>query len=148
MCATMKPTTVEQRRAVFRIQREFDEGAGLNFERTPTALLERETALQNTEEKIWDVLGDAGFAAWLLGRNDGSEPFRGDLAKAVELWRIKTDFKLQELKIRADAGMPDEQKQIQRTSLVLHTEARLAAVVGREALEKDILRVFLFLHVP
>lgn len=56
--------TEAQRRAVFRVQREFDLKHALAFELSAEALAVRERDRRETEQKIRAVLGEELFAAW------------------------------------------------------------------------------------
>lgn len=53
-----------QRRAVFRLQRQFDLRHGAATDATPQAVSARETARRELEEHVRGVLGDALFAKW------------------------------------------------------------------------------------
>ena len=59
--------TDAQRRAVFRLQREFDERFGFAFDFSREALGERERARKRMDEQIRAALGEALFAAWVAG---------------------------------------------------------------------------------
>ncbi len=59
--------TEEQRRAVFRLRREFDERFGFGFDLSREALVERERSRREMEERIGAVLGEALFAVWAGG---------------------------------------------------------------------------------
>ena len=56
---------------------------------------------------------------------------------ALELWRIRNDYTRQQLELRADATTTADQKSAAQAALAQQTEARVAIIVGREALEKD-----------
>lgn len=59
--------TEAQRRAVFRLRREFDERFGFVFDLSRDALRERERARKEMDERIGAVLGEALFAVWAGG---------------------------------------------------------------------------------
>ena len=136
--------TEAQRRAVFRLQRDYDERFALTFDVAPVALLARETARLETQEKIQLVLGPVMFGAWLRGEGGTYAGFSDYVTQknlpvtvALELWRIENDFRLRQLAGRANGAMTTEQSQAAQTSLVQQAEARVGQLVGREALEKD-----------
>lgn len=70
------PVSDEQRRAVFRLQRNFDLQCGYPTDATPASFAERDRARRATEEEIRAVLGDTLFAAW-LGRVETSSQSEG-----------------------------------------------------------------------
>jgi hypothetical protein len=55
----------EQRRAVFRLQRDFDLRCGYPADATPASFAEREAARRATDEQIHAVLGDVLYGTWL-----------------------------------------------------------------------------------
>lgn len=55
------------RRAVFRLRRDFDERFGFAFDLSRAALVERDRARQEMDERIRAVLGEELFAAWSAG---------------------------------------------------------------------------------
>jgi len=57
--------TEEQRRAVFRLQREFDLRFGGVIDTTPEVFSEREKAQRELQERIRGVLGESLVSAWL-----------------------------------------------------------------------------------
>ncbi len=59
--------TEAQRRAVFRIRRDFDERFGFAFDLSRAALVERDRGRQEMDERIRAVLGEELFAAWSAG---------------------------------------------------------------------------------
>lgn len=136
--------TDAQRSAVFRLQRDYDERFALSFDVTPSALWERETARQETQEKIRLVLRDALFAAWLRGDGEAYAMFSDYVARknlpgtvALELWRIRNDYTRQQLGLRADMTATVDQKSAAQAALAEQTEARVAIFVGREAVDQD-----------
>ena len=132
--------TPEQRRAVFQLQRAHEDRFALTFDLTPPALLEREAARQQTQEKIRAVLGDALFGAWLAGEG-------GDYALSVafgvknhlpptaplELWRAKNDYTLRRLELATQKLGADQQRAAQ-TALLQQAEARVIQIVGPSVL--------------
>jgi hypothetical protein len=132
--------TDEQRRAVLRLQRDFDDKYSLIFDLTPASLAARETERQALQEQILAVLGPNLFAAWLRGEG---EDF-GNLTKfaqtqglraeaPLEVWRIRNEFTRRRLEISAQLGPTLEAKK-QQVALVDQTRTRVAAIVGVEAL--------------
>jgi len=128
----------EQRRAVFQLQREFEDGFALTFELTPAAVLERETARQQMNEKVRAVIGDALFVAvWLPGEGPEDAPMatlvlqQGLPAETgIALWRIKAEFTRRRLEINAAGGTPVAQRRAAQAALVQQTEVRLIGVLG------------------
>lgn len=57
--------TEEQRRAVFRIEREFDERFGFVFDLAKEALAERQELRKETDARIRVVLGEELFRTWM-----------------------------------------------------------------------------------
>ena len=57
--------TEEQRRAVFRIEREFDERFGFVFDLAKEALAERREVRKETDARIRAVLGEELFRTWM-----------------------------------------------------------------------------------
>lgn len=134
--------TDEQRRAVFRLQREFDDKYALEFDLARSALLARESERQALQEKILGVLGPEAFAAWLRGEGR----YFGDFArftaqrglvpeKAIELWRVKNEFVRQDLMNQAQSDATSEQLTARRAALIAATKERINQIVGPGAFE-------------
>ena len=138
------PATETQRRAVFRLQRAFEEKFALTFDVAPAALLQRETARHTLQEQIHAVLGDALFAAWLQGEGGDYAQFvkfaavQGLPAEApLQLWRAKNEYTLQRLELHAqntERRLPAEQMRAAQAALTQQTEARILAIVGQGAM--------------
>jgi hypothetical protein len=129
--------TEEQRRAVFRLQRDFEDRFALTFDVTPAALFERESARQQTQEKIRAVLGDALFGAWLSGEGEDYASFvafvtQQNLPRSVplELWRAKNEFALRRLELAVNRSLSPDQRSAATKLLVQQTETRVLNVVG------------------
>ncbi len=141
--------SVEQRRTVFRLQRDFEDRFAMTYDLTPRALLERESARQQVQEQIHAVLGDDLFASWLYGEGEDfalcvAFAARHNLPSTapLDLRRVKNEFTVQRLAINATIGMSDEQRRAAVNSLGQQTEAKVMAIVGQTALQagrKDIL---------
>jgi hypothetical protein len=134
--------TDEQRRAVFRAQREFDDRFALSFEKTPEALLEREAARQQTQEKIRAVLGDDLFAAWLAGEGADYAGFVAFIAQqnlppsaALELWQAKNEFSLQRLELAAARDLSADQRAAAQKALLQKSELRVTGIIGPAGLQ-------------
>jgi hypothetical protein len=132
----------DQRRAVFRLQREFEDRFALTFDVTPAALLEREAERQQTQEKIRGVLGDGLFGAWLAGEGEDYAGFVAFAAKenlstamSLELWRAKNDFTLRRLEIAANRSLSPDQRTAAQKMAVQQTEIRLMNMIGPGALQ-------------
>lgn len=140
--------TDEQRRAVFRLQREFEDRFALTFDLTPPALLERETARQQLQEQIHRVLGDDLFGAWLRGEGEDYALFVAFAARqnlpptaALELRQAKNDFTLRRLELNTQT-LTEQQRRAAQAALVQQTELRVLSIVGSVALQagrKDLL---------
>jgi hypothetical protein len=129
--------TPDQRRAVFRLQLAFEDRFALTFDLTPAALLERETARQQLQQKIRGVLGDELFATWLNGEGEDYTAFvtfaaRYGLPSSVpfDLRQVKNDFVRQRLELNAAQGMSPGQLRAAQAALVQQTEARVIQIVG------------------
>jgi hypothetical protein len=133
--------TDEQRRAVFRLQRAFEDRFALTFDLTPRALLERETARQQAQEQIHGVLGDTLFGAWLRGEGPEFQQLSTFLTQqglpsssALDVWRVKNEFTLRRLELTA-TNTPAADQRAAQAALTLQTEARLMAIVGQAGLQ-------------
>lgn len=134
--------TDEQRRAVFRLQREFDDRFALVFDVSPSALAERTKLQQQVREKVRVLVGDAVFATWLSAEDPSYAAMRTMAAQAglpgttvEELWRIKNEFILGRLEIAAQAGLTAPQRAAMQTALADQTRSRVAVLVRPEALQ-------------
>lgn len=127
--------TDEQRRAAFRLQRDFEDRFALTFDVSPAALLQREAARQQTQEKILATLGDELTTAWLSEGGDyaGFAAFvaRHNLppSASLDLWRVKNEFTLGRLELAA-AGLTPEQRAAAMATLVQQIETRVGNIVG------------------
>lgn len=133
------PVTDEQRRQVFRLQRNFDDKYALEFDLAKPALLARETERQAMQEKILSVLGLESFTAWARSEGDDFGNFarfavqqRLPSETALELWRVKNAFTRQNL---ANQGQPEEERARLKRALILDTRERVQALVGRAAFD-------------
>ncbi len=130
------PETEEQRRAVFRLQRAFEDQFALTFDLTPRALFERESARQRTQEEIRAVLGDEAFGTWLRGEGDDFPRWVEFAGKnglpptaPLELWRAKNEFTRRRLELAAQK-LPPEALQGAQAALAQEMEARAMQIVG------------------
>jgi hypothetical protein len=134
--------TEEQRREVFRRQREFDDKFALTFDTTPGTLLRRETERQATQERIRGVLGDGLFAEWLRGEGGDFATFMAFGAQqglpagaALELWRAKNDYVLRRLELNAQKSVSPDQTRIAHNVLAEEIRARLLGILGPGGLQ-------------
>ena len=137
--------TDAQRRAVFRLQRAFEDQFALTFDVTPPALLQRETARHALQEQIHAVLGDALFGAWLQGEGGEYAQFTKfaaaqglPLEAPLQLWRAKNEFTRRRLEINAqnsERRMSPEQMRAAQAALTQQTEARVLAIIGQGAMQ-------------
>lgn len=126
-----------QKRAVYRVQREFDDQFALVFDVTPVALVERVKMQAAAREKIRAVLGDENYAAWLRMEDPSYAAMRlmaieqGLSAKAVtDLWRAKDDWVQRKLEIVAQEGLTPEQRKAMQAALAEQIRSRVAVLVG------------------
>jgi hypothetical protein len=145
----------DRRRAVFRLQLEFDDRFGLTFDVSPPALLERERARREMNEQIRATLGDGWFAAWLRGEGADFAPMAELAAQqqlppsaSVELWRAKNEFALRHLEITTAPGLTAQQRRAARAILVQQTEIRLMGILGGGAVQLARDGVFQWLPKP
>lgn len=134
--------TDEQRRLVFRAQQEFDDRFSLIFDIAPAALRERTKAQFETREKIRATLGDEAYAAWLRTEDPSYAALRalaaerGLASTAVsELWQIKDDWTLRKLEIAAQPELTADQRTQMQAALASQIRARVAGLVGEEAMQ-------------
>ncbi len=125
------------RHAVFRLQIEFDDRFALTFDVAPKALLERETARREMNDRIRTTVGDDLFAVWLRG--EGADYLQlAELAAqqqlpvsaGIELWRVKTEFTLGRLEINAAGTMPIAEFRAKQAALAQKIELRLMGILG------------------
>jgi hypothetical protein len=130
--------TDEQRRAVFRLQREFDDKFALTFDLSAATLLQRESERQTTQRLIDGVLGrEELFAAWLRGEGPDYASFKAFATQqglpantAFELWGAKNDYTLRRLELSAQSSMPPEQLRALQSTLAVQTQARVLGLLG------------------
>ena len=134
--------TVEQRRAVFRLQREFDDRFALVFDVSPAALAERTQRQQVVQEKVRALVGDAVFATWLSAEDPSYAAMRTMAAQeglpgttVAELWRIKNEFILGRLEIAARIGLSAQQRAAMQSALEDQARSRVSVLVRPEALQ-------------
>lgn len=134
--------TDEQRRAVFRLQREFDDKFALTFDTTPPTLFARETERQATQEKIRTVLGDALFGTWLGGEGSDYANFAAFAGQqglpanaALDLWAAKNEFTLRRLEINAQPVQSADQNSSARRALTQASRARVLSILGAGAFQ-------------
>ena len=147
--------TEEQRRAVFRLQKEFEDRFALVFDLSTPALLAREIERQAVQQKIRPVLGDALFGAWLRG--EGLD-YAGFVAFArqqgfsealpLELWREKNEFILARLQLKARTDLTPAQVLELDRALVNQTVARVTGLIGPAAMAGPGRDVLTWLPLP
>jgi hypothetical protein len=133
--------TEEQRRAVFRLEQEFEDQFALTFDLSPPVLLEREAARQAVQLKIRAVLGDELFAPW-LGGEGGDYAAMVEFARnqqlpasaPLELWQIKNEFTVGRLQLKLRTDLSPLQARDAETALVNQTRARVAGSIGPAAM--------------
>lgn len=133
--------TDEQQRAVYRLQREFDDRFSLVFDLSPSALWERMNVQDVLRQKIRSELSDPAYAAWLNAEDPSFGAMRGFAAEkglppaaGDELWRIKNDWTLRKLEIAAQQGLSPEQRKAMQAAWVGQIRSRVAVLVGADAL--------------
>ena len=129
--------TDEQRRAAFRLQREFDDRFALTFDTAAATLLIRETERQATQEKIRLVIGDALFPAWLRGEGADYANFSAFVAEqgliadtALGLWRAKNDYTLRRLALNAQQNASADEVRTTRATLAQNSRAHVLSLLG------------------
>jgi hypothetical protein len=132
----------EQRRAVFRLQREFDDKYALVFDTATPALLARETERQALQEKILGVLGPDAFSAWLRGEGSNFDAFANFAAQhqlspqtAIEVWRARNEFIRQNLANEIQPAESAAQRMERRRGLTEVMRQRVGALVGPNAID-------------
>jgi hypothetical protein len=133
--------TDEQRRAAFELERMFEDKFALTFDLSPAALLARESDRVATQAKIRDALGDNLFGAWLRG--EGTE-YASTVAFAqqqglapgvpLDLWRVKNDFLLAQLELKARLDLSPAQLRDASAGLVNQATLRVTSLIGAAAL--------------
>ncbi len=132
--------TDEQKRAVLRAQRAYDDKFALIYDLSPSAMLTRETERQQLQEQILGTIGPDLFAAWVRSEGDdfgnmvnyakanGIRP-----EAALDAWRLKNEFVRRRLEIKAQLG-DGPQAVGQQVALIEETRAKVGAVLGGAAL--------------
>lgn len=141
--------TDEQRRTVFRLQRDFDDQYALSFDLSPQLLLARERDRQALEEQVHGVLGEALFPAWIRSEGSDYDGFSQFAAQhglpataPLALWRIRNAFVLARLEIAANPALtPDDvQAATARVAQQAETDARAAlGPAGNDATRQNVL---------
>ncbi len=134
--------TDEQRRAVYRAQREFDDQFALVFDVSPGALLERMKVQQVARAKIRAALGDDTYAAWLKDEDPAYAAMRNFAAQknlpataSNELWQIKDEWTQRKLEIASQPGLTPEQRANMQAALAEQTRTRVLALAGSDAFQ-------------
>ena len=143
--------TEAQVRAVFRLEREFQDRFALVFDLTPAALLERQRVRDEYDGKIVALLDPMDALAWLTAR-DGDQGLMNDWvrqrglppAAALELWRIKSDFVVRRLELKSAKSVPPTAL----GELIRETQSRLSAAAGADTLAKERDGIFRWLPRP
>jgi hypothetical protein len=132
----------EQRRAVFRLQRRFDNEFALTFDLAPATLLTRERARQRTQEEICAVLDPPLRAAWLKCEGGDYGNFAAFVAQqnltadtALALWRVKNDYTLRQLEINTRPGYSVEQVRVEQAAVAQQARAQVLGLVGPAAFQ-------------
>lgn len=128
--------TEAQVRAVFRLEREFQDRFALVFDLTPAALLERQRVRDQYDDRVLAVLEPADGLAWLAAR-DGDQGLMNEWVRqrglppgvSLELWRIKAGFVLRRLELKT----AEKPSPLALGELIRDTERRLAAAAGPDA---------------
>lgn len=147
--------TGAQRRAVFRLQAEFDDQYALTFDLTPAALYAREVDRQALQQKIRAVLGDDLFGSWLSGEGPDYGRFVAFVQQqgfasstALELWKAKGDFRLAHLQLKARADITAPQLAEAERNLLTQTLTRVTGIVGPAAVAGPGREVLTWLPLP
>lgn len=137
--------------AVFRLEREFQDRFALVFDLTPPALLERQRVRDEYDGRVIALLDPMDALAWLAAR-DGDQGLMNEWvrqrglppAAAFGLWKIKGDFVVRRLELKAAKSVPPTAL----VDLIRETEARLAAAAGAETVVKERDGIFRWLPRP
>ena len=137
--------------AVFRLEREFQDRFALVFDLTPPALLERQRVRDEYDGRVIALLDPMDALAWLAAR-DGDQGLMNEWvrqrglppAAAFGLWKIKGDFVVRRLELKAAKSVPPTAL----VDLIRETEARLAAAAGAETVAKERDGIFRWLPRP
>jgi hypothetical protein len=147
--------TEEQRRAVFRLQKEFEDQYALIFDLTPPALLARETDRQALQQKIRAVLGDDLFGSWLRGEGPDYAGFvafvqQAGLAAgtALDLWRSKSDFVAARLQLKARTDLAPPQLAEAERALNAQALTRVTGLLGPAAVAGPAREILTWLPPP
>ena len=132
--------TEVQVRAVFRLEREFEDRFALVFDLSPAALLERQRVRDEYDERVFAVLEPADALAWLAAR-DGDQGLMNAWVRerglppgvGLELWRIKAGFVRRRLELKA----VEKPSPLALKELIRETEQRLAMTAGAEVPVRD-----------
>ncbi|MEO7597531.1 MAG: hypothetical protein ABIV50_01265 [Opitutus sp.] len=131
-----------QRRAVYLLQRAFDEQFALALDFTPASNLAREQARYRTQEKIHEVLGDDLFAGWLRGEGSEFEEINRFVAEchlpaasALELWRIKNELTLRRLEMTAEPDLTLAKARALHVKLMCDIRSRVLTGIGLTPLQ-------------
>jgi hypothetical protein len=129
--------TEEQRRAVFRLQREFELQFDQAYDSSPRAYFEREYARQQTQEQIRAVLGEELFGTWLAGTDQlhatavaGAREHGVSTRVANELRQANDDYSLSVLVLRATPDLTPEQRRDAKHQLAEEARADAIAILG------------------
>jgi hypothetical protein len=131
----LKGTNVsdEQRREVFRLQREFELQFDGRREAAPLTYLEREQVRQRTQERIRAVLGEDLFRVWLAAADDlyAVTAARGVPTQiARDLMQTRDDYNMRVLSLQVAPGLAADQRLAARRQLAEETRSRAAAILG------------------
>lgn len=146
--------TDEQRRAVFRLLQESEDGFPLRFDLSPAGLLAGETERVALAERIYVVLGDALFPVWLNAGGGYAEMAAFVQQQgltpntAVELWRAENEFVLGRLAIKARTDWSAAQRNEAGTQQAVQTRARVESILGPAGMRAADQSVFGWLPRP
>ncbi len=145
----------EQRRAVFRLQRDFDDQYALTFDLSPALLLARERDRQAAQEQIRGVLGDTLFPAWLRGEGSDFEGFSYFASQhglppsvALAVWRIRNAFVVARLEVAANPALTPEDVQAATARVAQQAEADARAALGPASADASRQNVLSWLPKP
>jgi hypothetical protein len=137
------------------LQKEFEDQFALTFDLTPPALLARETARQATQQKIRTVLGDELFGGWLRGEGTDYAGFAAVVKEqglagsaGLELWRLKNEFTLARLQLKARTDLAPAQLADADRVLASQTLARVTGLIGAAAVAGPAREVLTWLSLP
>jgi hypothetical protein len=132
--------TPDQRRAVFELQRDFDDRYALVFDLSPGFLLARERDRQALQGQVRALLGDALFASWLRGEGKDFDIATAFAAQhglpadvPIGLWQLRNRLVLGRLEVGANPTASPEEIRAAQAAFAHQVEIEARALLGPAA---------------